>query len=52
MFALPKAEQVKQSAAETMRHPLLRRKLLQKKVAIRLFGSMPKNANGLKRWAA
>jgi hypothetical protein len=52
MFAHPKAEQVKQSAAETMQQALSHRRPRQKKDVIKLFGLMPLNVNGLKRWAA
>jgi hypothetical protein len=38
MFAHPKVEQVKQSAAETMQLALLRRRLQPSKAAIKLSG--------------
>jgi hypothetical protein len=52
MFVQHWEARVKQSAAEITQHPLLPKKLLQKKVATKLFGSMLKNVNGLKRWVA
>jgi hypothetical protein len=52
MFAHPKAEQVKLSAAEIMPPALLRRKQRQKKDATKLFGWTRLNVNGLKRWVA